>query len=179
MGEQSMEYLIGEVVGILIVVIIVALASYFRKKRSKGHYDERQMAIIGKGYKYAFYTTMLINILYAVLAYGITKDMISPQFMILASAYLGIIVFAVYCILNDAYLAIGGIKPGPWIKVCLLVIVVNGVAAFFNRSQGFGRDGFMTGFSINLIIALTFGIILVTFIIKQALNKREELNEES
>ena len=176
------DFIVG-MVSIIVVAIVIALVGLAVKKklgRNSCQYDERQKLVRGKGYQISFMTVLLLNIFYACFFYGLTKDIISPQLVVMTIAFIGIMIYCVYCIFHDAYLQVGqNYGYGKWAALTTLVILVNGIAAFSNRGQGFIINGFATGFSMNLMIALTFLVVLLSIIIKAAMDRKGAANEES
>lgn len=176
MGNNIYEILTTVAVFLVLFLIIMII----RKKLTGNneHYDERQILVRGKGYKISFMTTILLNVFYAVFFYGPTKDIVSPQFVVITIALIGIAIYAIYCIFNDAYLQVGQ-KVGTWMTLIAFVIACNLLAFFANSTKGFTEDGLATGSSINLMLAVLFGAILVSFLIKRFMEKRGDSHEES
>ena len=59
---NSLSYILGFLCGIAVVALVVLLIRLVFKKKSWvlcGEYDERQKAIQGCGYKYAYFTLMI------------------------------------------------------------------------------------------------------------------------
>ncbi len=174
------SYRMGIIAGVVLyVVLFVVILIATRKCKGKyENYDERQNQARGKGYKLSFMTILLLNFFYAFFGYGLTKDFISPQLVILAIGFIGITVYTIYCVFTDAYLAVGQ-KPGKWIVLILFVIVGNTFAALRGSERGFIINGFATGTSINAMVAIAFTTILVAIAIKYFIDKKGEENEES
>ncbi|MCR4902873.1 MAG: hypothetical protein K6A23_08440 [Butyrivibrio sp.] len=174
------DYRIGYVTGLLAAFAITFIAIILIRKFKGGyeHYDERQILARGKGYKISFMTVLLSNFLYAFFFYGVTKDIVSPQFIIIAIAMIGVMVYAVYCIFHDAYVQVGQ-NNKTWLIVLALVIISNLLGALSNREEGFSVDGLANGKYLNLLIAIVFSVVLIAFLIKSFIDKRGESHEES
>ena len=165
----------------LAAIVIVAVMIIVIRKRfgiADKNYDERQILIRGKGYRIAFMTMLILCFSYAGFFYETFKDIVAPQLVIFAIGFIGITEYAIYCLLNDAYLQVGQ-NPKKWIILMIFVIVVNASAAISGSDRGLTVDGLVTGMAINAIIAISFSIILVVFVIKLCMDKRGEGNEES
>ena len=175
-----MEDMKGIALGIGIVFGLVLVMVFLERRLSKcdEHYDERQILARGKGYKISFLTVILLNIFYACFFYGLTKDIVSPQLVFMGIAFVGILVYSIYCIFKDAYVQVGQ-KIGRWVILLIFVIIANVAAAFTGSERGFNVDGFATGSSINILIAITFTIELIAVAIKFFIDKRGEAYEES
>lgn len=163
--------------GLLVVFIaIFCTIVAIRKKMSSGiteHYDERQMIVRGKAFKLGCMVTIALNMIYGLFLYGLTKEFVAPQFVVIAIAMIGIVVYSVYCIFKDAYVQVGAnIKS--FLIIDILVVLCNAFSAFINRGQGITYEGFATSFSLNLLLAITFGIVLVALVAKTVIDKKEE-----
>ena len=178
MSELTIDIIIAAVTFIVIVAVIAVV---FKKIRGQScQYDERQKLVRGKGYQISFITVILLNFLYACFLYGITKDIVAPQLVVMAIGFIGVMVYSVYCVFNDAYLQVGqNYGYGRWSALLVLVVIVNLIAAYFNREEGIIVNGFATGFSMNLMIAIIFLVILVSVMIKAILDKKGAAHEES
>lgn len=174
------SYSLGVIVGFAFIVAMFVLSLVLKKKYHKGdeYYDERQILVRGKGYKISFMTVVVINVLYSLFLYGITKEFVSSQFVILASAYIGIVVYTLYCIFNDAYLQVGQ-KYKSWVIILLVVTIGNAYCVITNPDRVFNEDGFATSFSYNLLFAVSFAIILIGVAIKSYFDRKGVLGEES
>lgn len=93
-------------------------------------------------------------------------------------AFIGLLIYTLYCIFNDAYLQVGQ-KIGKWIGLIILVIVCNGYAAFLSRKREFNINEFANVSLLNIIIVIFFSIVLISFLIKQYLLRKNDNNEES
>ena len=59
---NTVPYILGFLCGLIVVAIVALLLRYVLKKKNGvlcGEYDERQKAIQGRGYKYAYFTLMI------------------------------------------------------------------------------------------------------------------------
>ncbi|WP_026653737.1 hypothetical protein [Butyrivibrio proteoclasticus] len=164
--------------GLILTIFIVSLIVRLKLKKGNDHYDERQVLVRGNGYKISFMTVLLLNIIYAGFFYGPTRDIVAPQLVLLAIPFIGVAEYTIYCIFNDAYVGVGQ-KTGKWIILILFVIVSNTLCAIYTNEPGLSDNGFATGGSINAMIALVFGVILIAFLIKHFIDKRGDANEES
>ncbi|MEE3393899.1 MAG: hypothetical protein VZR23_09585 [Lachnospiraceae bacterium] len=87
--------------GVLLLLVVVMLLK--RKRESDAAYDERQAAIRGRGYKYAYVTAGLLTFVYAICFEGIAKRFIEPGLVLVAIFFLSGLVLSGYCIFKDAY----------------------------------------------------------------------------
>jgi len=87
-------------IGLFIVGVFGVLT--FNSKKSKEEYDERQLAVRGRGYTYAYFTVMILSILHIF-----TKDMVSlpvsNELISLIILFISGIVLNIYIVFHDAY----------------------------------------------------------------------------
>ena len=100
-----------------LLVPVLLLFSASAAKYNQGHYDEMQERIRGKGYKYCSYVMGGFLALYWIYDYCFPESfarLVGAVIAVIAIA-LGIIVFGVYSIMNNAYIYVGqnnkGITP--------------------------------------------------------------------
>ena len=170
---------LGTVVGaVLIFLVVFTTFLFIGKNRQKSeHYDERQMAVRGKGYQYTSMTMLVALFLYGGF-YGFLKDIVSPQFVVFTIGFIGVVTYSIYCIINDAYLQVGQ-SPKKWMALITFVILANLFSALHSSETGLTVNGFATGAALNVMIVVSFTVVLVTMIVKSALDKRGDSNEES
>lgn len=87
--------------GVLVLLVVVMLLK--RKREGDTAYDERQAAIRGRGYKYAYVTAGLLTFVYAIFFEGIAELYIEPGLVLVAILLLSGLVLSGYCIFKDAY----------------------------------------------------------------------------
>lgn len=152
---NSVSYILGFLCGLAVVAIAVLLLRFVFKKKSwvlGGEYDERQRAIQGRGYKYAYFT-MMISIAAGGLfdAWTGVKWIELFPFAVLC-LWLSLCVFVTYCISKDAYVTLQEKR-----KVLILVFVVS---ALLNLGIALMEilcgDGIISGGCLNLTSANLF-----------------------
>ncbi|SCZ81574.1 hypothetical protein [Pseudobutyrivibrio xylanivorans] len=170
---------LGTVIGAVLIFLVVFTAFLFvgKKRRKTEHYDERQMAVRGKGYQYTSLTMLIALFLYGSF-YGFLKDIVSPQFVVFTIAFIGVVTYSIYCIINDAYLQVGQ-SSKKWMLLITFVIFANLFSAFNSSETGLTANGFATGAALNIMIVVSFAVVLITMLIKSALDKRGDSDEES
>ena len=152
---NSVSYILGFLCGLAVVAIAVLLLRFVFKKKSwvlGGEYDERQRAIQGRGYKYAYFTLMI-----AVVAGGLFDTWTGVKWIELfpfavLCLWLSLCVFVTYCISKDAYVTLQEKR-----KVLILVFVVS---ALLNLGIALMEilcgDGIISGGCLNLTSANLF-----------------------
>lgn len=188
-GEEkgkSLEYYLGAVIGIVTGFIFVAfLAWLIRKmggkfgcKNCKESYDERQMIARGQAYKTAFFTLMF----YMCIVSFISEFSGNPLLMSFTGIWIGvclsIIVFAIVCIIKDAYMSLYENAKGI-IMMFLAVGISNiGIGILNLEKQPMIENEALSIHCINLIVGITFLIILAVFCGKLLYDKQNTKEEE-
>ena len=152
---NSVSYILGFLCGLAVVAIAVLLLRFVFKKKSwvlGGEYDERQRAIQGRGYKYAYFTLMI-----AVAAGGVFDAWLGVKWIELfpfamLCLWLSLCVFVTYCIAKDAYVSFQA-KRKVLILIFALSALMNLGIALMEILHG---DGIITGGCLNLTSANLF-----------------------
>ena len=162
---------LGVAAGILAGLLIVALL--FKKKVLDMHFDERQERARGKAFQYGFFTLII-----TAYAYG-ASDMIFGRW---CDALVGVTiclavsmcVFAVTCILKDAYLSLRE-KPRTIMTFFALLSIVNlGFGVMYHISPGLTENGLLTYRAVNPIMGTATLVILLVYIVNYLLRPRDE-----
>lgn len=151
---------------------IVLVALLFKKKVLDMTFDERQDRVRGTAYQYAFFTLMI-----AVWIYGIADLVLGRWCDALAGISLcvgvSITVFAVICIVKDAYL---GLKERPRAVMTLLMLmtVFNlGVGGVYLASGELVEGGVLTFRAVNPIMGAVTLVILLVYLANVAAERKE------
>lgn len=171
---KDMDFKVGFVVGFLFVLFFVIIFSASRmKKKGRGEYDERQQLVRGKGYKAGFFTMLICNMLILLLANDDgSMKYINTDVAVMISAFVALIVFAVYCIFNDGYFGVVE-NPKSTIIGLFLIGVANMIIGFSN-SESWVVDGKLSLGVLNFACGATLFIVSFAGTIKLAINKRED-----
>ena len=152
---NTVPYILGFLCGLIVVAIAALLLRYVLKKKNGvlcGEYDERQKAIQGRGYKYAYFTLMI-----AVAAGGVFDAWLGVKWIELfpfamLCLWLSLCVFVTYCIAKDAYVSFQA-KRKVLILIFALSALMNLGIALMEILHG---DGIITGGCLNLTSANLF-----------------------
>lgn len=178
------EYKIGVLVGVLIgcLLITVFIRIILKKIRTNGRirceYDERQELSRGKGFKYGFFTLLIMNMLlafYNEIAVQPITDIYNMQIM---TSCIGILVYVIYCIWHDCYFALNERR-----KTLLIIFVFAGISNFalgISHVEEYfhgkaAADGMMNGTG-NIMIGFMFLVIFAVLLLKELKDRKE--NEE-
>ena len=162
---------LGIPAGILAGLLVVALL--FKKKVLDMHFDERQERARGKAFQYGFLTLIT-----AVYAYGVSDIVLGRWCDVLTGVTIclavSLCVFAVTCILKDAYLSLRE-KPRTIMTFFALLSIVNlGFGVMYHISPGLTENGVLTFRAVNPIMGAATLVILVVYIVNHLLRPRDE-----
>ena len=158
--------LCGLTVGILAGLLFVAFL--FKKKILDMHFDERQERARGKAFQYGFFTMIISTYFYAVsdIMLGHWCDAMVGVSLCIA---LAICVFAITCILKDAYLSLRE-KPKQIITAFAILSAVNlGFGAMSLLDGTLTEDGVLTFWAVNPIAGVLTLFILIVYIVRNRL----------
>ncbi len=167
--KHSPSYMWGVLCGMAVAIILFVIIKRLvlkQGKRAGQEYDERQQLIIGRAYKYAFYTLAFYNCAAALfeMATGIVWCELMTNLFI--GIIVSVMVFAVYCIRYDAYMPLR-VNPVRYIVLFSLLGVFNiGISLINSADDGsFLVNGMLTNDFVNLLagavlllLALTLGV---------------------
>lgn len=172
---MTKEYLLGVFVGILVglVLMVVILKSIRKDKSIKGRFDERQEIIRGKANRYGFFSLLICNALITLFGPWCSKYL-KFQTMIFIAIAISLLVFAGYCIFNDAYINLNE-KPKKTIMWFLVIGGINFVCGFAQLNGGNLIENGKTSLgNVNLICGVMMILVSLMIIIKQCIIKKEE-----
>lgn len=172
---MNKEYLVGIICGVIVGFVFVgALMKRTRTDgSSKCKFDERQKLVRATGFKYAFFTLVVYD-----LIYGSTNAVLDKRWAEdLPGMFLGVcisaVVYAGYTIWNEGYFSLNE-NPRRVLTVFGVVAVLNFIGAGRMLSERpIIQDGVLTSGSMNLICGLVFIIIFLLLFIKHQVSKRE------
>lgn len=179
---QNLEYLLGFICGILCGLVLIRFMAWLVSKLGgriqtrcrKDSYDERQLLARGQAYKTAFFT-----LLFYTLAVSLLDDIFGISiFMSFCGIWIGIalsiMVFAVTCILKDAYMSLYENARGI-IMVFSIVGILNiavGIRTILER-RPLLENGAVSVEWTNLVVGILFLVILIVFCGKVIYNKKQ------
>ena len=149
------------------------IMSLFKKKILDMHFDERQERARGKAFQYGFFTLLV-----AAYAYGVSDVLLGRWCDVLTGVTLcialALCVFAVTCILKDAYLSLRE-KPRTVMTMFALLSTINlGFGGMYALSGDLVEDGVLTFRAVNPIIGAAVLVILIVYIVNYLLRPRDE-----
>lgn len=180
LDNSNFYYGLGFLCGFVAVAIAGLIISIVRKKKNKEntqpYYDERQNIARGKSYQSGFFTMVGYYLVYAILdVFGITW---CENFVgVILGILIGVGVFAVIAINNDAYFALNS-KKKQLIGLFVFIIICQIAGSIGNIiNNEFIINNKLSLNSINLFVAVLFIIILIAIFVHDRHLKQEELVE--
>jgi len=157
------------VVGIVIFTVIYVI---FNRKTAKD-FDERQNILRGNAFRRAFFAMAFIALLYSNIALTLGPFMEDGVSEILLVC-IGADVFAVDCILHDAFFTV---KEKPWLSMLCTAFL-----AFLHGSNGMRdlrrglmvKDGLLTLSVVYFVVAADFIVLFLAVLIKVYVIKGDE-----
>lgn len=172
------SYSVGFLVGVCLVFFcLLWLGIYLRKHRTR--YDERQELVRGRGYKYAYFTLLIYELLYWCIIWGgnsAIDSFLEPKIGFFLGLCISVLVYAVYCILNDGYYGINEHWKTTMFGFGILGFI-NLFAALTNR-QELIVDGKAGDYMMNLICGVMILVVVFTSFLKFLKDKKKFEQED-
>ncbi len=166
----------GSVLAIGIMVGVAVAAWFLSRKAMKKNceYDEMQLRIRAKGYQIGFYTALFLMMIVVVLSELDWLTAVTPGFAVFAALIISVTVFAVYCILHDAFISVRG-DGRSQIAVFSIVVLAEGLASIRYITEGeLLKSGILTfGSGAPALMFVCFLALLITLIVKTIRNRKE------
>lgn len=178
--KQSIAYLLGFITGIGIVfvicfILIIILIKSTKKDGSiKCKYDERQDLVRGRGFKYAFFTLLIYNLVIPMCGICEIEFPADSYALFMIGAIIGLLVYVIYAIWNEAYFSLNENPKKVMIAFAFIGLVNLGFGIMRMVEGKFLTNGKLTFDSINFLLGIVFVLIFITLAAKQIVNKREE-----
>lgn len=158
---------------IVAFAILFVLSCWLKKNKNTAskQYDERQLLIQGKAYKYAFLTLISYYLGISMLTMILEIDFATTYVYTLIGLCLGLIVYVTYSLFHDAYIGMDESKNLS-AGVAFFVGVCNAGPALFDLDKMYVNGILQTRFG-QLVIGLTFIYVGIVLIIKKQMDKQE------
>lgn len=176
-----MEGIVGNIIGIIIVIAIVAAALFFwravrgERARDDRQYDERQLMLREKGYRLGFFVTLIAEALVLLLLEYDVIPAASATMAVYTALIAGVAVFAVFCAMQDVFFPMGE-KGTTSLVLWAGLALVNGLSAGIRIANGtmveHGAIRLTNGsYLVNAVLFLT---ILIAVLVRRAMGERDE-----
>lgn len=185
--ERNLGMVVGSACGILLglafVWLLIKMIRKFGGKVDflckKDSFDERQMIARGKAFQIAFFTLAGYVVVLAFIAEMYKASVLLSVGGLWLGIMISLLVFAITCILKDAYMSLYENAKGVLILFVLAALLNFGITAG-NIAHGTKliEDNKLSGSSINLMIGIIFIIISAVFAGKLLYDKKQEQEDE-
>lgn len=170
--SENIYFPIGFCVGSVVVVIVLNIIKAIRKKKNNGvvptEYDERQKAIRGVAYQYAFFT-LLAYFLGNGFVCILFDDWASTLEMNFVGVCISLIVFVGYAVCKDAYVSLQS-KLSYYTVIFFIVGLINIAIYVMNIiTEEPGENQFLY---VNLECGVTFVVIAIIAFVKIMYDKQ-------
>lgn len=175
MSEYNVGYLVGCIAGVVCGIILVVLLLRFMNKDGsvKCKFDERQELIRGKGYKFGFHTFVVFMAL--DICFGEMLEMYADRMVIsMTGLCLGILVYAVYAIWNEGYIALNENPKRVMITFALLSVLNIAIAVSSMLHGELLVDGRISFRMMNMICGITLLLIVIVIFAKSICTRSED-----
>ncbi|MCD8354580.1 MAG: hypothetical protein LUC47_09770 [Clostridiales bacterium] len=167
----NLYHALGFAAGIIVTLLVFLLIRriWLGKWRVRSEYDERQKAAQGVAYRNAFWTMVG----YMMLGWGLNLfdvELSTSPLFLFVGVLLGVLVYAVSCILLDAYMGLNE-NPRRWVVVTAVIAAVNLVCALCNAHNS-------AVWTANLLCGLLLVAVLLAFGVRALLHPNREEDEE-
>ena len=158
----------------LMMIIMIAAWVVSRKRGCTRQYDEMQLKIRARGYQAGFFTALFLMLVLLLLLESNLLTVVTPGFAAFVALIASVTVFAVYCILNGAFLELHG-NAKSYIVIYSVIVILDGFNTVRSIIRGElledGRLTFCSGTSAVVFVA--FLVILMTLHVKTARDRKE------
>ncbi len=175
-GYMLAGIITGVVLGLVVAAVLMRLTK--KDKKEKFTYDERQKALRGVGYKYAFFTLVIYNVAYGILDMTLAVKWAETFTAMMIGVLLAVLVHVVYSIWHECYFSLNE-EPKKVLILFGVIAVVNAIIAIMQGLNGeLIVNGMLSNSCANLIVAIMFGAILIVLAAKSQQKKREAEEED-
>ena len=181
MSKVGMYLLIILGVYVLFCAFLFSVTFYDRKKSrskaKKSRYDERQKTVQAKAYQYSFFTMLLYFLIWGIVADDVF--LCETTFGVFFGVDLGVTVFAVICILGEAYVSLRTSRAAT--VVCMNAIFagisLNVIKSF--RKGAYIVDGVISNRACGLLFVAMIIVIDICFFIRWRMEKKAQRSADN
>lgn len=142
-----------------------------KRKNGGKPYDERQLLIQGKAYKYAFFTVILYFVILGALSVVSEREFITTYANACIGMALSLMVFVTYSTFQDAY--IGRNTNGNFSMIIFLACGIFMLVNTLVSKPILIIDGILQNSAGALVLGILFSYVGLILLIKKIIDKRE------
>ena len=170
-------FMVTVFVVVFVILMIVIGKGLHKDQKMKPKYDERQMAIRGRGYMLAFYSIIVTTCLLPLILTDNMRAFLGDT-IFLIPLFVGLPVHVMYCVWNNAYIELN-LNAKAWIRYMIFVGTLNvGIGIWAIHDGRMIQDGVLQVNIANLYLGIILFIILIEILIKNAIDRREDEEDE-
>ncbi len=176
METAGIAFATGLMIAAVIVVCILKYANRDGKVRTE--YDERQKAVRGKAYRYAFYTEIISQVVIMwILMMGIELP-VEEYALIFIGVILGCIVLCAYCIWHDVYWGMNNDHRRFYI-IFVVATILNAFPVVAGALRGTLIENGKIGMPLlNIAVLVMMAAVFIELFIKSMMDKKAEKTED-
>lgn len=174
-NDDTNFFLIGLIFGMLFAIVVFGVVMIVvLKNKSANQYDERQILVQGKSYKYGFFTLIGYFVIMGFLMEAGLVPFMEDTVVCVVGIMMGLLVYVGHALWNDAYFPLNENKGK--VLLCLgLICVSNLLIGLANMSNmNFLTDGKLNFRSVNLICVFTLLVVIAEIIVKTIIDKKSD-----
>ena len=158
------------IVVVLVLAVLVAVMVRFSGKKQQ--YDERQLILRGRAFQKGFFTILVLGAVYMMIRLFADRSFMEDVVALMLVMIVGIGVFAVDCILHEAFLTANR-KPWSYVLICCAAVLSN-VSGLYRciREGTLIRGGLLTIDCIHIALAALFVVVGIVLVCKWSAEKR-------
>ena len=168
--------IVGLIIGLVIAVVLIRMGN--TNKKVKTEYDERQQAVRGDAYRYAFFTTCMSLAVAMIISLAEIELPFVDMGLYFMPIILGVLVLAGYTIWNDGYWGLNNnVKRYAVIFGVTGILNLLPVVALFTTGEGMenGKIGMpILNIMVLFMLIVLGGMLLAKKIAEKATGNSEE-----
>lgn len=175
-GKESMNgkvYVLGFICGLILVAVITIAIRLFARKKSCSDYDERQEAIRGRGFKYAYFSAGITLVLGGVIELFTDVRWCGLFTFAILTLWISICVFTTFCVIKDAFFTLRSHRR----VLIAIFLIAGGFNLFIGLHRELISNGMLTLNASNLFSGVGC-LYLVLMMLGRSIYERRLENEE-
>jgi hypothetical protein len=174
-----MDAITFSAVFIMITAVLVVAVFKFANKNGKvrTEYDERQKAIRGKAYMYAFYTEVIVQVMLMWIFLTGVELPIENYALMFIGIILGCLVLCLYCVWNDVYWGLNNDHRRYHIVFAAGLLINLAVVVMAASSGMLIQNGKIGIYILNIMVLVMLVLVYAVMLIKKIMNKQAEKEE--
>ena len=167
--NMNISYIVGVLVGIVIVLFTFCFTKIILKKKGlikKECYDERQEREKGNGYKLGFFVALVYYLLLMIVQ--LSGFEIDNGFFTFVGICLSVGVFAIYCIIKNAYFGYNQTPKG--VTILLFVIMLTNL---FPCIMALIEGKMLRTTGVNIVCVILLLSVIIASMVKNHINNKD------